>query len=142
MEAISEGQQRNVELARQGMEAYNQGDLGKLVELLAPDVMIYSPPTLANAGTYRGRDGFAQWVQNWDEAWESFEIEINEAAPLGDRFVLVDVHQRGRGRGSGVPVEREATYAFELRDGAITYISVHPDHESAVADARDRDPST
>jgi ketosteroid isomerase-like protein len=142
MEASSDIRQRNVELARRSMEAYNQGDIAAVIELLAPDVVIYTPPTLVNAGTYRGHAGFARWIQNWEEAWESFEIEVSEVEPLGDGFVLVDAHQVGTGRGSGVPVELAVTYAFGVRDGRITYLAVYPEHDQAATDAPERGGST
>jgi ketosteroid isomerase-like protein len=51
-------QQRNVDLARQGMEAYNRGDLDEVLELFSPEAQIYAPPDFMNAGTFHGHEAY------------------------------------------------------------------------------------
>jgi ketosteroid isomerase-like protein len=140
MEAAS--QQRNAELAREGMEAYNRGDFEVVLELFSPEVEVYAPPTFMNAGRFHGHQGFMEWIAHWNEAWESFEIHVQDVEPVGDRFVVLHAHQVGLGRGSGVPVEQNVFYAYDIRDGQCVELSVHPDRAAAMAHLRDRETAT
>jgi hypothetical protein len=103
---------------------------------LHPEVEIHAPPEVGNAGTYRGRDGYRQWVGLWMDAWEDFENEILGTESVGRRHVILDAHQRARGRGSGVEVDREVSMLFEIRDGELVRFHIYPTHERALAVAR------
>jgi ketosteroid isomerase-like protein len=127
--------ERNVELARTGLEAFNRGELEGFFELLDPDVEAYVPPDLPNEGTYRGRDGFRRMMEQWGEAWEEFRAEPEEIVAKGDRVVAL-IRQRGRGRGSGVEVEFGVAYIFEVRDGKVVRWELSADREGALASVR------
>ncbi len=49
-------EERNLAIAREGLEAFQRGDIEAFLNLLDPDVEIYSPPDLANPAQFRGRD--------------------------------------------------------------------------------------
>ncbi len=132
-------QQRNVGLARRGMEAYNRGDIDEVLELFSPEVEVYAPQEFMNAGVFHGREGWLKWIGQWNEAWGSFDIRVDRVEPLGERFVILDAHQVGRGRGSGVSVEQDVTYLYEISDGRCVYFAIHPDRQRALADARRRE---
>jgi ketosteroid isomerase-like protein len=132
-------QQRNVELAREGLEAYNRGDFEAVFGLFSPDIEIYAPPAFMNSGRFHGTEGFMDWIAHWNEAWESFDIQIQDIEPVGDSFVLLKAHQVGRGRGSGVPVEQIVFYAYDIEDGQCVELSVHPDREAALAHVHARE---
>jgi ketosteroid isomerase-like protein len=140
MEASSA--QRNVELARKGMHAYNQGDFGAVLELFSSDIEVYVPPSFMNSGRFHGHEGFMEWIAHWNEAWESFEIQVMDVEPIGDRFVVLEAHQQGRGRGSGVPVEQDVIYVYEMSGAECVYLSVHPDRDAALAHVRARETAT
>ena len=124
------------------MEAYNRGDMTAVLELFTPDVEIYNPPSLMNAGRFHGYEGFMEWVAHWNEAWESFEIQVAGVEPVGDRFVVLKAHQVGRGRGSGVPVEQDMFYVYEIAGGRCVRLSIHPDHATAMAHIRATESAT
>jgi ketosteroid isomerase-like protein len=128
--------QRNVELAREGMHAYNRGDFEAVLELFSPDIEVYAPPSFMNSGRFHGHEGFMEWIAHWNDAWESFEIEVRGVEPIGDRFVVLEAHQAGRGRGSGVPVEQDVIYVYEMRGAQCVQLSVHPDRAAAMAHVR------
>lgn len=127
-------QEQNVDLARRGMEAYNRGDIDAVLELFSPEVEVYAPPDFINAGVFHGREGWLKWTAQWNEAWESFDIRVDRVEPIGQRFVVVDAHQVGRGRGSGVPVEQDVVYVYEIGDEGCVYLAIHPDRERALED--------
>jgi ketosteroid isomerase-like protein len=138
MEASSR-KRENLELARRGIAAYNAGDREAPFELFSPEVVIYTPPGLANAGTYRGFDGYWTWLRQWEEAWEHFEMEIDAIEPVGERHVVAAVIQTGIGRGSGMEVKMRAGYVFDVEDRRCVYFAVHSSPETARADALERE---
>ena len=75
--------EENVALAREGVEAFQRGDIEAFLNFLDPEVEIYSPPELPNPAHFRGRDGYLPWIGRWLEAWESFELDPQGFEPLG-----------------------------------------------------------
>jgi ketosteroid isomerase-like protein len=133
MEAISEAQRRNIERAGRGFDAYNSRDYEALGRLLHPDVELHADDELLNGGDYRGHEGFMRWNAEWTEAWEEFTIEPRSVEALGDLWVLADVHQVARGAGSGVAVEMDVFWAFEIEADLVTRMHLFPVRERAVA---------
>jgi ketosteroid isomerase-like protein len=133
---MEETRQRKLEeLARRGIDAYNRGDVQALLELLDEEVEVYTPPELPNAGTYRGHEGFLQWANQWEEAWEEFRLEIERIDLVGERYVVVTVRQFGRGVGSGVEVEMRIAQLWEALEDKVTRLHYCPDRETALAAA-------
>jgi uncharacterized protein len=128
--------EENVARVLEGAEAFERGDVPAFLELLDPEVEIYSTPELANPGTFHGREGYLRWSSEWFDAWDDFRVEIESAEAVGERHVVAQVRQLGRGKGSGVEVEMRAAYMWELRDGRAVRMQLHAGREEAVAAAR------
>jgi ketosteroid isomerase-like protein len=129
-------QERNLAIAREGLEDFRGGDIEAFLEKLDPDVEIFSPPDRANPAHFRGREGWLRWTSTWLDAWESFELEAEDIEPVGKHHVLATMMQRGVGKGSGVEVEMRAYYMLEYRDGLATRVHLYPDREQALEAAR------
>jgi uncharacterized protein len=123
----------NVDIARRSLEEFNRGDLDALLGRFADDAEVYSTDALPNGGLYRGREGYLAWVGAWLDAWVDFRVEPLSFEPIGDRYVLVRVRQRGRGRHSGVEIGMDAWYLFELRGASLRRFSLYADRASAAA---------
>jgi ketosteroid isomerase-like protein len=124
---MEESGQREMEgLARRSIDAYNRGDVEALLEQLDEEIEVYTPPELPNAGTYRGHQGFLQWLDQWDEAWEEFRLEIERIDFVGDRCGVVTVRQFGRGAGSGVEVEMRIAQLYEMRGDKAARLHYYP----------------
>jgi ketosteroid isomerase-like protein len=128
--------QENAVLASELLVLFQRGDSQALLARLDPEVEVFSTPELPNPGTFKGRDGYLQWIGPWLEAWESFEVEAEAVEPVGRHHVVVTVHQTGRGRGSGVEVEMGACYMAEFHDGLATRFHFYADREQALEAAR------
>ena len=126
---------RNVELAREGLKAFNSGDTETLEALMADDVVAIIPREMPNDGVYEGRDGFWRMLSQWTEPWEEFRSEPLDFIEVGDQ-VVVPVRSTGRGRGSGIEVEAEQAHRFELRDGRMIRWQLYATLDDALADAR------
>jgi ketosteroid isomerase-like protein len=131
--ASSDTQQRNVELTRLGFEAYNAGDYEALVKLLDPDVELHSDNELINGGDYRGHEGFMRWNAEWIEVWEEFTIEPRSLETFGGHVILADTHQVARGAGSGVDVEMNVYWVFELAEDQVVRMHLYASRERALA---------
>ena len=129
----------NVLLVLAWLEAWGRGDTEAVMDALDPAVEIHSPQEVGNAGTFRGVAGYREWEGLWMEAWEDFQNEILRAEPVGQRHVVVDARQRGRGRGSGVEVDREVSMLCEIRGGRLVRFHIYSTHERALAVARQGD---
>lgn len=123
--------QENVELARRALAAYNAGDLDAVLDMLAPDVEIYSPPEYLNPGTFHGHAGFLEWLGRWLDAWDSFSVEAYDFRPIGDE-AIASVRQYAKGKDSGVEVEMDVAYLFTFHDGKATRFHIYPRRADAL----------
>jgi hypothetical protein len=53
-----------------------------------------------------GLEGVGRWLEQWGEAWDSFEIEPEEYIDAGDKVVEF-LRVTATGKGSGVRIERQ-----------------------------------
>ena len=136
--AASSAEER-VALTQSAWEAYNAGDLDRVLAVLDPEIVVEVPVELANTGTYRGHDEFIRWLGVWLEVWESFEMQDLATIPVGDHHVVSHMRQTGIGRGSGIEVAQELGWVFDFRDGRAVYMTVFGDVDSALVAARERE---
>ncbi|HKG35690.1 MAG TPA: nuclear transport factor 2 family protein [Solirubrobacterales bacterium] len=134
---MSEQRDQNLEMVRRAFETYAREGPEAAVVLLDTAVEVYSPPTLANSGTFHGVEGYREWTRAWFDAWEDFEIHPERVEAVGDDCVVAVCRQRGTGRSSGIAVEQTMVYMWQIRDGRILRFHLYPDHDQAVAAARD-----
>ena len=66
------------------------------------------------------------------EAWDEFRNEVLRAEPVGRQHVIVDVRQRGTGRGSGVAVDRKISMLFEIRESRAVRFHLYSTRERAL----------
>lgn len=126
-------------LARRGMEAFNAGDAAGMLAALSKDIEVYASPEMANAGEFRGHDGFISWITAWTDAWEEISAEVTDTIPVGDRHIVTAIHQEGRGR-DGIMLSMELAFLFEMGDdGLCSYLAMVPTPEEAVEIARERE---
>lgn len=123
----------NVELLREAIEAYNRGDLSFVFERAAEDIEVHSDARLLNAGTYHGRAAFERWMHEWLEAWSEFAIDVRRVEEIEERFLVVEVQQRGIGSESGVAVEMDLVQLIEVRGGEIARLHLYPSRQGAMA---------
>jgi ketosteroid isomerase-like protein len=137
--AVASSEERKA-LAQRGMDAFNQGDVSRMLGALSENVEVYASPELANAGQYKGHDGFVSWITSWTDAWEEVSAEVTDNIPVGERHVVTTVHQEGRGRG-GIEVSMELAFLFDVSDdGLCSYLAMLPTSEEAfqMAEKRER----
>ena len=124
-----------LELLREGVDAFNRGEAGPALAILAADVECHVAPDLMNAGTYHGHGGYLEMIGGWGEAWETVNADVVSAEELPGDHLLVEIFQRAVGAGSGVPVEMTLYWLFEFVDGEVTRFHMYGTREGAVAAA-------
>ena len=139
MSSGEERRRKNLEVAKRGVGAYQRGDIEAVLAMTAEDNEIFLPPALPNSGTFTGHEGFLTWIGQWLEAWEEFAVELEGMEPVGERHVVATMRQSARGKGSGIPVEMEIFYMWEIRGDEILAMHLYPTKEEAVGAAEQRE---
>jgi ketosteroid isomerase-like protein len=124
----------NVEIVETAIEAFNRRDISALVDLSQEDLEIVSALAAANLGvaTFRGTEGWTGYFAAMDETWEEWRIEDFEVIDAGDDRVACLCRLAGRGKHSGVPVERAVGITFETRQARLWRIRSYLDPADAL----------
>lgn len=128
--------ERNAELLRTGIGAFNRGDSEAVAAMLDPAVECHVAPGLGNPGTWHGIDGYLEMTETWGEAFTSERSEIVSTEMPDDHHLIAEIRQRAYGAGSGVPVEMTIFYLLEVRDGRAVRLHIYGDREAALAATR------
>src|SRR4051812_24608239 len=123
--------QENVEIVRRMHDAYARGDLQMALSFFDPEVKLSTPARQPGAGTYHGHEGVRRATAVWVGAWEDFRINVEELTELGEH-VLARLHEHGRGKGSGVEVDRHLFQLFTLRGDKIVRLRMYEDQAEAL----------
>jgi ketosteroid isomerase-like protein len=123
--------EQDIEIVRVALEAFRRGDVEAALERVHPEIV--SMRTDPDGAVYHGHDGLLELLADWAEGFDEWSYRSEEFIDAGDHHVVVRVHQWGRGKGSGAPVESEIWLTHALADGKITRFGVYPDSEQAFA---------
>jgi ketosteroid isomerase-like protein len=122
----------NVERLRRLFELVGEGENPEaLYELLDPAVEMTLFGDELNAGVHIGHEGVRNFFRDWAGTWETWHFEPTQLIDEGER-VIVDLYQRGRGRGSGVEVENRIGQLWTFRDGLVVRWDNYPSFAAAV----------
>jgi ketosteroid isomerase-like protein len=124
--------QQNVEIVRHGYERFIAS--GEMVEELMDPEFIWDMSTFRGwpeRKTYAGVDGAREFMNDWLEAWEEWELFLEELRDAGDRVVAI-VSQRGRSRATGLSVDMRFAQVWTLRDGKQTRMEMYADPDEAL----------
>jgi len=124
--------QENIKRIRAGFEAFNRtGEI--TIDHLAPDFELHQASSIVDtAGVFRGPDAFRDMLQELRGAFEelSFEAEEFMEAPGGD--IVVFIHARGRGRGSGVEIDNHIGQVWTFRNDKAVRMVAYEERAQAL----------
>ena len=87
---------------------------------------------ISKGGAYHGHEGVGRYVRDLDQAFESFDVDLDGLIDVGDLVLAVGrVHYRGQA--SGVELEASVGWVFRFRDGRVLYLRAFRDPEKALA---------
>ena len=110
--------------------AINARDRAAIRALTGPDIVFAT-----TVEAYRGPEALLEWMDEGDDAFDDFSVELLEVEELGEH-VMVSMRQRGRGKASGAEVDDRITHVWTLRDGRAISLRSFADHADAVRYAR------
>ena len=101
---------------RRAIEAGNSRNVDSLMSFYAPDAVWEA---MTGLGTHEGTAEIRRFFEDWLDAYEEFDVELEEALDLGNGVAFGVVVQRGRPVGSTGSVQlRYATTSIWV-DGMI-----------------------
>ena len=124
--------QESQEIVRRAFEAWDRGDDEAAARDFAPDVEIDASERVLNPAVYQGHDGARRFREEIAETWDDFHVEIEEMRAAGDQVVVL-VHSRGQGRGSGVAVDARAAWLVTVVAGRVARLRLYRDRAEALA---------
>jgi ketosteroid isomerase-like protein len=120
----------NVEIVKQLFDRWGTEDWKRII---AEDV-VWDTSAINLAGVadvYRGHAGLENFFRTWLGPWDSPTVEMLEAIDAGDS-VFIAMRWRGRGRTSGVEVERDFYGVYDLQDRMIVRYRQRDTREEAL----------
>ena len=121
----------NVAAVRRFVDAFNRRDISRELSHVDPDVVLDEWQEAPGARSYHGPEGVQAALDSWFETWEWMHVEIEELREAGDR-VFFSLHQRAKGRGSGIEVEIKSWNVYTFRDGKLARIQLFLEPEPAL----------
>jgi ketosteroid isomerase-like protein len=122
----------NVDLVREIYRAWGRGDFST-ADWADPEIEFTLPGP--DPRVYRGIESMSRVWAGWLEMFDELSVAAEELHDAGDKVVVEHVF-RGKGRGSGIPVDEIHGFTvMTLREGKVTRIEGHTTLESARAAA-------
>jgi ketosteroid isomerase-like protein len=121
----------NVEVVRRGYEAFSRDGEEAIFEFLDPEVEVTPIQEAPGSRSYRGHDGFRQYLTDTREIFGQFSWEATELIDAGES-VVVRTRFVAEGRGSGVPVEAVVFIVWTMREGKAVSSRGYLDPDEAL----------
>jgi ketosteroid isomerase-like protein len=88
--------------------------------------------------TYEGIEGARQFMADWLEAWDDWELELEELRDAGESVVAI-LRQRGRSKATGLSVDMHFGQVWQVRDGENVRMRMYASPDEALEAAGLRD---
>jgi hypothetical protein len=73
--------EENVELVRVGFDAFREGDLSRMLDLMADDLVTYRADP--DGATYHGKEGFLRATADWTEGFSEWSVIPERSSTQG-----------------------------------------------------------
>jgi ketosteroid isomerase-like protein len=108
----------NIEACEAGVVAINEANLAGFLNLFDPTIEFqsYLAGLSGGGGVYRGHDGLTEYFRDIVDAWEHFEVTMDEYREAGDKVLSLG-HLQAKGKTSGIEVKAQLAWVFTFREG-------------------------
>jgi ketosteroid isomerase-like protein len=122
--------EENVEIVRNALDAFNQGDWDATLKDAAPDFELdFSRATGPQHGVFRLHQ-IRGFLDEFLEPWESLRTEAAEFIEAGEHVVMpVTRYMRGR---DGIEVTARRTWVCTIREGAVVRLCQFQEQQEAL----------
>jgi ketosteroid isomerase-like protein len=122
--------EENVEFVRSLLRS---NDTSRFFESLDKDVEMETFQALPDHPDHiRGKDALTDFYRHYWGTWDDYVLELTEVVDAGDDRVLGFYHERGRGRGSGVPFDRRFVVLLTVRASRLARLQYFQHREEAL----------
>jgi ketosteroid isomerase-like protein len=126
--------EENVEIVRGHIEAWRAADAPRAVSFFDPYVVADVSRTDEIDSAFYGPQAITEFFRRFAGTFEDYRWEIERLTDLGSGAVLAVLRETGRGKGSGVPVDRPLATLYTVIDGKIARITTfHSEREALEA---------
>ena len=127
-----------VEVVQRALAALNAGNIEELVAVCDRDFELDMSDRVFNPASYRGHDGIRQFHAEVLEVWDHYRWEPEQVVDHGNLVVAL-LRTAGKGRGSGLEVERQTAMIWTVRGDKATSLRFYRDQDRALKAATSRD---
>ena len=125
--------QDNVDAIRHVYEEWGRGNWRQKFDVYDPEMEWgWSEDFPGLAGVYHDPAERNARLREWLSPWEDWRCEAEDFVVHGDHVVALCLYH-GRGKGSGVTVDREGAHLWTMRDGKAIRLEVFADRAKALA---------
>lgn len=128
-------EQSNIEMVKQGYDAFSKGDIQRLLGLFAKDIEWTLPEVegIPFSGKRRGTDQVGEFFRVMDQCQETREFKPDDYYAKGDRVVVLG-HCTFTVKATGIDYSDEWTHVFTIANGKVTGFREYSDtHKAALA---------
>ena len=127
--------QENIELLLAGLEAFNSGDVERILTFVDPQFEASVPRELsAEPDSYHGYEGVRRYFQAFDDAMAEVRFEAERVWESGEALV-VELRLSATGRQTGIPVEQRAFLVWTVRERKALTVHAYASLAQALASA-------
>lgn len=134
-------QQNNVQLVRQGYDAFKRGDIAGLLQLFADDIewTLDKVEQIPFSGKRRGKDQVAEFFKLLDENMHALQFEPQQFIAQGDKVVALG-HYVWSVKSTDRRIDSDWAHVFTVRDGKISGFREYTDTAASAAAFREPGP--
>ena len=125
-----------VEVADRVYASWSAGALGALSNAVDPAIELISDPLHPRETALRGLEGWQQWVDRWEQGYETMHATPDVIVALDSDHVLALVSFTAMPRGGNKPLSWAAAHIWTVRDGRIAGWETHVDFAAAQSTLR------
>jgi ketosteroid isomerase-like protein len=124
--------QEKVEIVRRGYEYFREA--GDFREEVPGRDFVWDMSTFRGwpeQQTYQGLEGARTFIRDWVDAWDDWELEVESLHDAGDKVAAI-MHQRGRSKTTGLPVDMYFGQLWTIRDGKQIRMQMYASPEETL----------
>src|SRR5437660_10904968 len=128
--------ERNVELYRRLLEAFNARNIEAIIAYVDPSIEFHSTFAAVGGAVYHGHDGMRSWHRELEDAWGAqIRLEAETYFDLGEHTLMFG-NLHGRGQHSNVEVAMPVTQVARWRDYLVVYLKSYAHRQDALTELR------